>query len=371
MNNFGIAADVQNLELRTLPAGTVTAIISGTGTKERLTITGDNANNEIVLAVRPTGLFLKADDSDTVIKFGKQTSAPGGELKLKDSTTLPQNLSINMKNGDDNVEIAVGDHFDEISESTGKLPDFITATAVSATIGSTVSVTMGNGDDVFDFAVGPAASLVIGGAVSVDLGSGDDMYAAGATEAIFQTLFSTSIGQEIGGEKRLTMQGAVSVQGGSGYDLLLMASAVCGGAVTLNSGSQDNIIDVANLQVTGKLTINGSSGSDIVVLRQTVVGGATLINTGAGDDVLAIKAVSLSKGSSINLGAGDDVLSLGESDITGSITIDGSSGHDNLAVFSAITTNTFAKKLRFEETTLSADSLGDVIVSQISSMLNG
>src|SRR5262245_34530939 len=97
--NYGrqAAASVELVELRTLLAGTVTAAITGADDSETLTITGDNAANKVVLAVRPTGTFLKADDKKTIIKFNDQTSAPGGELLLRNSTTLPANLSIDMK----------------------------------------------------------------------------------------------------------------------------------------------------------------------------------------------------------------------------------------------------------------------------------
>jgi hypothetical protein len=86
-----VAAELQPLEPRTLPAGTVTATLSAGS----LTIGGDNLDNSIMISVRTEGVFLTGlqdPDSDpttfTKIKFGSEVKAEGEEVQLTNAVSL-------------------------------------------------------------------------------------------------------------------------------------------------------------------------------------------------------------------------------------------------------------------------------------------
>lgn len=89
--SLNVAAEVQPLESRSLPTGTVTASLSN----GNLTIDGDNLDNSILIEVRTTGIFLTGlpdIDSDpatfTKIKFAGVTYEAGEEVPLTDVPSL-------------------------------------------------------------------------------------------------------------------------------------------------------------------------------------------------------------------------------------------------------------------------------------------
>ena len=87
----GLSAEVQSLESRCLPAGTVTADISG----GNITLNGDKFNNLIEVELTSTGVFVRGVEG-TNLKFGARTIADGSSLKLASGPRVTTDLIINL-----------------------------------------------------------------------------------------------------------------------------------------------------------------------------------------------------------------------------------------------------------------------------------
>lgn len=314
-----LAAEVQLLEPRSLPTGTVTASLSG----GHLTIGGDNLDNSILITVRADGVFLtgfvgEEAATDTKIKFGKTTSDAGTEVPLTTTPSL-KSLTILMRGGNDNVRIEVGEALPD------PIPDPVPDPLAVAITGR-VRINLGKGNDHGVMFVNNA-TLSITGNLEGDLEGGNDCLVIGPSEAFAQgdTELSPPLPIQIGGQ--------VILLGRLGDDVITLAGAEVQRAVTIKGDDGADSLSLVSATLHSNVAVDGNKGNDTLSLRLTSVAGTTTIRGDSGTDQVVISGLVSSKNVSVILGSGDDQLAVSALTLdheTARITFDGGAGNDSL-----------------------------------------
>ena len=318
--SLNVAAEVQSLESRSLPTGTVTASLSN----GNLTIGGDNLDNSIRIEVRTTGIYLTGvQDTDsqpatfTKIKFGGTTYEAGQEVLLTESLSL-KNLSVLMRGGNDNVRMEVGVAANPaILGNLGNSPD--------ATITGRVRINLGQGDDHSVLLLNNGM-LTIGGNLEGDLENGDDCFVVGPAEAFADGE------SEIPDPLPINVGGNIIVLGRLGEDVITLAGTEVQRNVTIKGDDHADSISVIGATIHGNLLIDGNKGNDDLLLALASDGGTTTIRGDSGNDRVVIAGVESSKNVTVSLGSGEDQLAVSRLTVaeSGRITFDGGNGSDSL-----------------------------------------
>ena len=322
-NRSPLAAELQQLEPRALPTGIVTAAVSG----QNVTITGDKLDNSILIEVRADGVFLtglagETAETNTALKFGGQPVAVGTPVQLTTTPSL-KNLTIQMRDGNDNVRIEVGD----------PLADPQTDPLLAVAITGRVRINLGKGDDHGVLLVNHA-TLNITGNLEGDLEAGNDCLVIGPAVA-----FDDS-SNEIPDPLPIQVGGQAILLGRLGNDAITLVGAEVRKAVTIKGDDGADSIVFGSATLHGNLSIEGNKGNDILLLGLTSVAGTTSIRGDAGADQVIIAQVTASKNVVVNLGNGDDQLAVSSLTVnveTIRVTFDGGAGTDSLASVEDIT----------------------------------
>ena len=331
-----VVAEVQTLETRSLPAGTVTASLSN----GNLTIDGDKLDNSILIEVRTTGIFLTGlpdADSDpatfTQIKFDGVTYAAGGKVPLTETPSL-KNLTILMRGGNDNVRINVGvvDGDEPAAELTGRL-----------------RINLGKGDDNAALVLNNG-TLQIAGNLEGDLANGNDSLLVGTAELL------SDPDAVIPDTLPITVGGDVIILGRLGDDLIGLAGIDVTRSVILKGDDHNDSLTLTGITLDGNLLLSGDRGDDIVVLEKVTVAGTTKIRGGHGNDQVVITSLNATKNVTVRLDSGDDQLAIGSLtlDATTKLTLDGGAGTDEL--MSAIELTDPPVKVSFDDTEATIDT---------------
>lgn len=319
------AAEIQPLESRTLPAGTVTASFAS----NVLTLTGDGKSNFLEVHVSSTGpgVQIEVVGNDTRIKVGAVIS--------EDATftpTAPFGIVVNLGGGSDILTVDVEGELG--TRSLTKL-----------------DVNTGDDDDAVSVTVGSGTTLNFTDIVSIKTGEGFDELSVeleGVVSIVKTLTIDSGLDHDevellIGDDGALTVTGAVNFITGDGNDeLVIDASGVVtfNGTLGINSGEDSDDVSLtfdAGLSVKGLATINTLDGDDAVAFFNV---GSTLnfqagltVNLGTGEDELLFNHEFVE-------GDGEDVffsdfiaLQGGTLRATGSgLTIDAGSGHDTVLI---------------------------------------
>lgn len=310
-----LAAELQQLEPRNLPTGTVLAAVSGGS----LTITGDQLANAILLEFREDGVFLTGvvgedEATNTTIKFNNELHEAGTRVELLTTPTV-KNLTLLMRSGDDNVRIEVGDALADPESDRLAVP-----------ITGRVRINLGAGNDLGAMIVNHA-NLNIAGNLEADLEAGNDRLVIGPAEAFAEE--ETEIPEPL----PIQVAGQAILLGRLGDDLITLAGVETQRDVTINGDDGADSIALLGSTLHRNLTINGNKGNDDIVVGLLTVAGTTNLRGDAGNDRIVIAEVEASKNVSVVLGAGEDqvaVATLTLTDETKRITFDGGSGTDSL-----------------------------------------
>lgn len=348
------AAEVQSLEPRSLPTGTVTASLSADG---HLSLTGDKLGNSIVLEARDEGFFLTGLDN-TSIKFAGATTTPDAmtgetaEVELTQALSLSK-LTIQMGGGDDIVRIQVGE--DSLIPPLEDLPVAITGR---------LRINLGNGDDHAALLLSNA-TLDIGGNLEGDLGNGDDCLVIG-TEGLLT-------GQDATPETLpISVGGQAILLGRLGEDTIALAGADVQKKVIIDGDDHNDALAIKSSTLHGNVTLKGNRGDDDLVLDEVTVLGTLNIQGNKGADRLLLNEVSAAKNVSVNMGTGNDQFEL-----TGgftladnvSVTLDGSDGTDEL-ISEPELTDPPVKQLRIENTGEGTSILPGDILATIDALID-
>lgn len=312
--NLNVAAEVQSLESRALPTGTVTASLSG----GNLTIGGDNLDNSILIEVRTTGIYLTGvqdTDSDpatfTKIKFAGVTSEAGEPVLLTESLSL-KNLAVLMRGGNDKVRMEVGV---AASDPAADAPD--------ASITGRVRFNLGTGNDHSVLLLNNG-TLTIGGNLEGDLDNGNDCFLVGTLERL-------NAGADA--QDPIQVDGSVIILGRLGNDLIGLAGIDVNRSMNVNGGDHNDSISLQSATIGGSLTLDGHSGDDDIHVEEVTTVGTTALRGGRGNDRLRISSLDATGNVNVLLAAGEDQCSVGALTLgeTTKVTLDGGAGTDALA----------------------------------------
>lgn len=303
------SAEVQSLEPRCLPAGTVTANISG----GNITLNGDRQNNLIEVGLTPAGVFVRGVDG-TNLKFGARTITDGSTLKLAPGARVTTDLIINLKDGNDSVSLYVG--------GSAELP-------VAATIGRNLKIDLGRGEDTAAIEVRDG-SLTIGNNLDIKLGDDSDHLLIGfipqagdqpeAIAPVFLTEPSSA---------PLHIAGLAKISGGTGDDAVAAFGFSTDGNLQIETGGGNDAVGIAGALIGGSAVISTGAGNDDVGIAFVAILGSTNITTGSGDDRVGVYYVHSERNATILLQQGNDTLISGGGLSLGSgaqLTLNGGSG---------------------------------------------
>jgi hypothetical protein len=314
-----IRPSLEALETRDTPAGTVTATFAA----GRLTLTGDAADNTVLITLGADDrLTVSGDGSGTVIRLNGD---PAG-----DSVTLPAPVT-------GAVSIALGDGADVLTVDAVDLPG-------SLTIDGGNGATGGPGGN----AVILKGGVLVGGDLSItNLAGADATYLTGMVNVEGDlTIQNGRGGSLVLGDKTtdLRVGGVLSVAGAAGFDKVDLWGAVAVSADDLafdsgpdRAGSYYRVHPFGDLTVAGAVRVTNGPGPDLTDLggQNLTVGGAVVIQNGDGDTINTLLTWgTMSVGRiAITNGAGNDLNTIHTYDkalIRGGVTIgNGSGGSDS------------------------------------------
>ena len=260
-----VAGEVQQLECRTLPAGTVGIVLTG----NNLTITGDQNANDIHITV---------NNETGVTAQGYVNTSNNGPVNLTKLTFKGQTY----KAGESVTLVSAAD----LATAQGTLGD--------------LTVNMGNGNDKFKLDVSGLTKLKIGGKLSVDLGSGNDSSYVNFNRTNLEVVGDASLtggsGDDYigfnGSQETATFDGKLTVDSGAGNDRVQLRWSTVevkkDEAITTGDGS-DNVYQGFNNGGTfgGNVTIDTGNGNDRAYQGfngATTFKGNVTMNTGNGTD---------------------------------------------------------------------------------------
>ena len=320
------AAEIQQLETRALLAGNVLASINNSAT---VSIKGDNAANDITVAVDAGGMVTITGNNGTTINGNPDATFDPADLK---------NLRIDLRGGADKLTVEVN---------------------ADTTVSGYVRINTGTGKDVVS--VVTTSQLTVSKGLSINLGSGDDALS-------------------IQGAAGLSLGEAMKINGGSGNDAIAVVNEQQATGLTtaqrkkvdvsVNGGAGDDQIALDDLDVGHNLTVSGGGGNDKMAIGGTTatsVAGSARIRGGDGKDTLSVSgSVTIDKRLALNLGAGADDLVVVDGAtirVTGNAKVKGGPGTDNGPDPATIATDFggSAKVTGFEGTDPMADDLAAIL----------
>ena len=319
-----LSAEIQSLEPRTLPAGTVTASLSGGS----ITLTGDKQDNAIAIQMTPTGVFVQSTDGSTTIKLGAQSTTDGSPVKLAAGPKVFQDLIINLNDGNDTVYIFAN------SFPLGAVGVAAAVEApLEATIGRNLKINTGRGNDgVVVFAVG--GRLTVGNDMTVELGSGDDLlFLYGA---ISEPPSDLPAGPPTPQVNPLHVTGNAKINGGAGNDVIQVFGVSTGKDLQIETFNGNDQVIVVNSSIGGNVGISTGGDDDFVVASDVAVFGRSSITTGNGNDHVEIHNAYSRGNVSVRLDQGNDTLDVSGNLSVGknaTVTLDGGDGRNEIDTF--------------------------------------
>lgn len=319
-----LSAEIQSLEPRTLPAGTVTASFSGGS----ITLTGDKQDNAIAILMTPTGVFVQSTDGSTTIKLGAQSTTDGSPVKLAAGPKVLQDLIIKMKDGNDAVFIfAIGFPLGTVGvAATGEAP-------LESTIGRNLKINTGRGQDVVVVSA-VNGRLIVGNDLTVDLNSGDDvLFLYGAISLPPSDLPAGPPTPQV---NPLHVAGNAKINGGAGNDVLQVGGVSTGKDLQIETFNGNDTVIVANSSIGGNVVISTGGDDDFVVASEVAVFGRSSITTGNGNDHVVIQNAYSRGNASVRLEQGNDTLDVSGNLAVGknaTVTLDGGDGRNEIDTF--------------------------------------
>ncbi|MFM9964687.1 MAG: hypothetical protein ACKV2Q_26070 [Planctomycetaceae bacterium] len=337
-----LSAEVQLLEQRTLPAGTVIALVAAGS----ITLTGDNNSNQLTINVTATGITLTGTDG-TLIRRGARSAST---VTIAGSNTF-RDVNIDLNGGNDALTVNVGTALAagnltalrNLRINTGVGDDSVTvnnATSMSGsiTVGGGLAVDLGAGNDRLTTTAQPAPSTLVAapinvaGNVRITGSTGDDVVALEALTVGKHLTIETGSGNDSVVFVDSTITGNANVSLSAGNDDLDTNGLTVNGTAIFDAGAgDDGSLDIANSFFASLVRISLQTGNDGLELSSEF-GGVLEVTGGVGNDFLGIGDAIFSKSSSFNLGAGDDTVFIDEGEFLASTSFDLGDGVDRLEI---------------------------------------
>ncbi len=357
--NGTLSPSVQTLELRALPAGTVTAQLIGT----TLLLTGNSQSNSLQITVSEAGIDLEG--TGTAIKFNGQTTAAGTPLHLTNAVNLAGSLIANLGSGNDtltfNINASSTFKGDVIAYMGSGNDQFITnvSDGVMFTVGGSVTTILGSGNDIW--ALNNSGTSKIKGSLYVDGGTGNNVITMldeaptsieifGATTLVTAGSYGTNT-VTIGGAD-VTLHGPVTITTGFGQDdVEIFGNVAIDSVLYIDTFAGDDFLELSGLiEISGPTTLIAGEGNDVVGLigdetaianaafgetmveeTQDITLASNLVIYGlGGNDVIGLSGTSIDGGLFVYAGVGNDCLGAINVHVEGVVYVFGEAGNDSI-----------------------------------------
>ena len=307
---LAVAAEV--CEARQMLTGNVTgSVINGD-----LVLTGDNANNAVlILQVSPTEFRVLGREGTTINQQAEQQFS-----------NVNDDFRINLRGGDDALVLLGGDVHplivpDDLEVDLGSGRDGLGLNNVTVSDDAVLT----GGLDADDFRI---SSTRIQNAQrdSANDGLKMDLGSSNTNEFNRADLRDVDVAN----------QGKLTINDGSGKSTITARNVNIAADLRVDLGSDDNSLEFSNGSVRGNATINTHTGKDSVLLVQSEFIQSVTINTSNGDDNVGLLFSSVAGNATINTGTGNDNIALVEAEVQGNVTIDTGSGDDQVLLLESV-----------------------------------
>lgn len=316
-----------------------------------LSVTSGNGDDEV---------FLEPGGNASI--GGSVTYSTGnGEAELDISgggnTTINGSLSVTNGEGDLEFDLFVDDGrtlqvlgTTTITSTAGDdSVEFFTGDSANATmLLKNVSINLGDGDSNVEIS-GFGGTTTIDGTLTVKAGPGQhhfetDVPLSSKTATI--NLQGVSVNGDTGASVEVqelwTVTGDWLITTNHGNDeVLAFGGLIVSGKTTVSTGSGDDevfFVDTTATALTGAVTINTGAGSDQVEFDRSTITGNLIANTGSQNDLVEIDGAIFRGTVALTLGSGNDDVEIEQSNnarntrFEKAVTINGDSGNDLILI---------------------------------------
>lgn len=241
---------VERLELRQLLVGQVTAMIKG----DNLILRGDNSANQVEIAFHEGNVSVRP-------KTGTRINGRRGQfIAFEGTDTVPGNIIVNMRKGDDSVALSRGLKVQGDVRMNGR-QGADTIGLDNVIVRDDLIFLGGDGND----SVSVEDSRIVDDA-KLKLSGGDDLVRIVSSE----------------------IRDNLKVRGSRGNDSIVIDDLDVRHHAQFRMQRGDDVIDIQNARIDGHLKIKMKTGDDSVVMDDSTIAGKARFNLGAGDDALIL-----------------------------------------------------------------------------------
>jgi len=263
------------LEPRLLLDGNVVASV----VKGSLRITGDAGNNDITIAWGGgADSFLITGNSGTTVNGGAADTLTG----------VTKHVKINMKEGDDRVELDAVTIPKKLIAKTGLGNDTV---IVNANCGRKATFKTGSGDDTID-----VVNSNFYGNVVAKTGTGNDLISLDSIDFKKKTVAVMGSGDDSLSVTVVNFFGKVVAKGAGGDDTITIEQVDFRRKATFKTARGEDKVDIYNVDFFGKTVINTGGNNDQILTDFIDFNARLLVKAGAGDDYAYAKDCGFSGG---------------------------------------------------------------------------
>ncbi len=264
----GSSPTVECLEVRTLLAGNVLAVVDSGGD---LMLTGDAQSNSVDVVVINGDLVVRGRDSTTVNGVNTPFVASAA------STTLTDDLFVQLGRGNDVLFLE------------------------GITIAGRASVTSRGGNDSIGF-----DDTTIGTDLSIRTSRGDDVINLDGVTINRDLMIRSGRNSDTIRIANTNIADDVSIITGRHNDAVVLDTVTVGDDVWVNTGHGDDDFVAMNSSIGDRLRARTRAGNDFVMIDGTTVGGAASVRTQRNHDLVVIENASQFASLRLNTGSGRD-----------------------------------------------------------------
>ncbi|MCP4853491.1 MAG: thioredoxin domain-containing protein [Fuerstiella sp.] len=290
----GSSPTVECLEVRTLLAGNVLAVVDSSGD---LMLTGDAQSNSVDLVVVNGDLVVRGRDNTTV---------------------------------------------------NGAATPFV-ASAASTTVTDDLFVQLGRGNDVL-FVEG----VTIGGRASVTSRGGNDSIGFDGTTVGTDLSIRTSRGADVVNLDGVTINRDLMIRSGRDSDTIRIANTNITDDVAIVTGRHNDSVVLDTVTVGDDVWINTGHGADDIVAMNSSIGDRLRARTRAGNDFVMIDGTTVSGAASICTQGSHDLVVIENASQFANLRLNTGSGRDAAEVASTTVVSGRQKQRRMEASVVSA-----------------
>jgi protein-disulfide isomerase/cyclophilin family peptidyl-prolyl cis-trans isomerase len=323
----GSSLAVECLEVRTLLAGNVLAVVSSGGD---LQVTGDAQSNSVDLVVVNGDLVVRGRDNTTV----NGTNTPF--VASAASTTVTDDLFVQLGHGNDVLfieGITIAGRAMIASQGGNDSIGF-----ESTTVGTDLTIRTSRGADVVNI-----DGVTVGGDLGIRTGPQTDTVRIASTGIADDLAIATGRHNDAVVLDTVTVGDDVWVNTGHGSDDLVMMNSSVGDRLRARTSTGNDFVMVDGTTVTGRAGIRTQGHHDLVVIENASQFSNLRLNTGAGSDGAEVDASTVVSGRLRQRRVQSAIVSVADRNrelndpVTGSLTLSNAADtfFNNLATVSA------------------------------------